>query len=118
MARFCLVPAGTSPWTNHLYEAFFAGCIPVVLSDALALPFPEEIAWPQVAIRWPEAAANASLIASRRPVERRGQDGDRGVPVVRAGRVGGVDDGAAHHGRDLRDALAERHSQQSEEPAR
>ena len=30
---FCLVPGGTSPWTNHLYESFFAGCIPVIISD-------------------------------------------------------------------------------------
>ncbi|CAE7874570.1 CNNM3, partial [Symbiodinium microadriaticum] len=30
-SHFCLVPAGTSPWTNHLYESFYAGCIPVIL---------------------------------------------------------------------------------------
>ncbi|CAE8585336.1 unnamed protein product, partial [Polarella glacialis] len=32
-SHFCLVPAGTSPWTNHLYESFHAGCVPVILSD-------------------------------------------------------------------------------------
>ena len=31
-SHFCLVPMGTSSWTNHLYESFFAGCIPVILS--------------------------------------------------------------------------------------
>merc|ERR1711963_782030 len=32
-SHFCLVPAGTSPWTNHLYESFYTGCVPVILSD-------------------------------------------------------------------------------------
>ena len=35
-AIFCLVPAGTSPWTNLLYESAYAGCIPVILSDSLS----------------------------------------------------------------------------------
>ena len=34
-SHFCLVPMGTSSWTNHLYEAFFAGCIPVILSTSM-----------------------------------------------------------------------------------
>ena len=38
-SRFCLVPGGTSPWTNHLYESFFAGCIPVILSDEYEVAF-------------------------------------------------------------------------------
>ena len=26
-------------WTIHLYEAFFFGCVPVILSDDLTVPF-------------------------------------------------------------------------------
>ncbi|KAF4677070.1 hypothetical protein FOL47_003521 [Perkinsus chesapeaki] len=53
-ARFCIAPAGTSPWTNHLYESFFAGCVPVILSDEFILPFTDFLDWSQFSIRWPE----------------------------------------------------------------
>ncbi|KAF4675458.1 hypothetical protein FOL46_001396 [Perkinsus olseni] len=53
-SRFCMAPAGTSPWTNHLYESFFAGCIPVILSDDFILPFTAFLNWSQLSIRWPE----------------------------------------------------------------
>ncbi|CAJ1392536.1 unnamed protein product [Effrenium voratum] len=54
-SHFCLVPAGTSPWTNHLYESFFAGCIPVILSDEYEVAFLEELPWEQFSIKWPES---------------------------------------------------------------
>eukprot|EP00928_Gymnodinium_smaydae_P096247 TRINITY_DN8458_c0_g1_i2.p1 TRINITY_DN8458_c0_g1~~TRINITY_DN8458_c0_g1_i2.p1 ORF type:complete len:552 (-),score=116.42 TRINITY_DN8458_c0_g1_i2:27-1682(-) len=54
-AHFCLIPGGTSPWTNHLYESFFCGCIPVILSDEYEVAFQHEIAWPSLSIKWPEA---------------------------------------------------------------
>lgn len=38
-AHFCLVPAGTSPWTNHLYESLYAGCVPVILSDEYSVAY-------------------------------------------------------------------------------
>merc|ERR1712187_671080 len=53
-SHFCLVPEGTSSWTNHLYTSFFAGCIPVILSDNFVLPFHGLIDWPSVSIRWPQ----------------------------------------------------------------
>ncbi|KAF4749216.1 hypothetical protein FOZ62_024275, partial [Perkinsus olseni] len=53
-SRFCIAPAGTSPWTNHLYESFFAGCVPVILSDDFILPFTAFLDWSQLSIRWPE----------------------------------------------------------------
>ena len=28
---------------NHLYESFFAGCIPLILSDRYVLPFQESL---------------------------------------------------------------------------
>ncbi|CAE8650975.1 unnamed protein product, partial [Polarella glacialis] len=53
-SHFCLIPEGTSSWTNHLYESFFAGCIPLILSDKFVLPFQELIDWPSLSIRWPQ----------------------------------------------------------------
>merc|ERR1719162_394020 len=44
---------GTSSWTNHLYEAFFAGCIPVILSDGFEVPYADVIDWPSLSIKWP-----------------------------------------------------------------
>eukprot|EP00929_Paragymnodinium_shiwhaense_P025379 TRINITY_DN15362_c0_g2_i2.p1 TRINITY_DN15362_c0_g2~~TRINITY_DN15362_c0_g2_i2.p1 ORF type:complete len:610 (+),score=114.02 TRINITY_DN15362_c0_g2_i2:149-1831(+) len=53
-SHFCLVPVGTSSWTNHLYTSFHAGCIPFILSDNFVLPFQNLIDWPSLSIRWPE----------------------------------------------------------------
>lgn len=52
-SHFCLVPMGTSSWTNHLYEAFFAGCIPVILSDNFGIPFRDAIPWQDISVKWP-----------------------------------------------------------------
>eukprot|EP00397_Hematodinium_sp_SG-2012_P032667 GEMP01034803.1.p1 GENE.GEMP01034803.1~~GEMP01034803.1.p1 ORF type:complete len:280 (+),score=53.09 GEMP01034803.1:579-1418(+) len=54
-SHYCLVPRGTSSWTNHLYEAFFAGCIPVIISDDFEVPFQEFLDWKKFSIKWPEA---------------------------------------------------------------
>lgn len=53
LSHFCLIPMGTSSWTNHLYEAFFAGCIPVILSDGFEVPYADLIDWPSLSIKWP-----------------------------------------------------------------
>lgn len=60
-SHFCLVPAGTSPWTNHLYESFYAGCIPVILSDEYEVAFRDELDWHLFSIKWPEAEVDDSL---------------------------------------------------------
>merc|ERR1712176_527393 len=52
-SHFCLVPMGTSAWTNHLYESFYAGCIPVIISDAFEVPFQDLLDWPSFSIKWP-----------------------------------------------------------------
>lgn len=74
-SHFCIVPEGTSSWTNHLYESFFAGCIPLILSDRFVLPFQDLIDWSQLSIRWPQESVNDQLyhyihelVHNRRPV--------------------------------------------------
>lgn len=53
MSRFCLIPAGLTAWTIHLYESFFFGCVPVILSDELTVPFQSEIDWRSLSIQVP-----------------------------------------------------------------
>lgn len=60
-SHFCLVPMGTSSWTNHLYEAFFAGCIPVILSDGFKVPFEDLLDWPSFSIKWPMTDVSLDL---------------------------------------------------------
>ncbi|CAD7946205.1 unnamed protein product [Amoebophrya sp. A120] len=60
-SHFCLVPAGTSPWTNHLYESFYSGCVPVILSDDYFVAFRHEIPWEKIAIKWPESLVDSRL---------------------------------------------------------
>lgn len=51
--HFCLVPKGLGFWTHRLYEVVFSGCIPVILSDEVELPFGDFIDWPAMTIKWP-----------------------------------------------------------------
>lgn len=52
-ARFCLVPKGKSAWSLRFYEALFANCIPVVLSDHWELPFEQFLDVTSFVIKWP-----------------------------------------------------------------
>jgi hypothetical protein len=52
-AKFCFVPKGKSAWSLRLYEALFAGCVPVVLSDHWELPFEEFLDLSKFIIKWP-----------------------------------------------------------------
>ena len=60
-AHFCLIPAGTSPWTNQLYESIHCGCIPVILSDEYEVAFQHLIDWKRLSIKWPEAEVGPEL---------------------------------------------------------
>eukprot|EP00746_Dinoflagellata_sp_MGD_P136192 gnl/MRDRNA2_/MRDRNA2_70167_c0_seq1.p1 gnl/MRDRNA2_/MRDRNA2_70167_c0~~gnl/MRDRNA2_/MRDRNA2_70167_c0_seq1.p1 ORF type:complete len:494 (+),score=53.39 gnl/MRDRNA2_/MRDRNA2_70167_c0_seq1:164-1645(+) len=60
-SHFCLVPMGTSSWTNHLYESFFAGCIPVILSDDFELPFEDLLNWNSISLKWPQRNVSMDL---------------------------------------------------------
>merc|ERR1711924_157016 len=53
-SHFCLVPRGSSAWTIHLYESFFFGCIPVLLSDDFEPPFADVVDWRGLSVKWGE----------------------------------------------------------------
>ncbi|CAE7661740.1 GUT1 [Symbiodinium pilosum] len=66
--HFCFAPKGLGFWSNRLYEAgdvsqlqppssctevMFAGCIPVILSDHIGLPFDDFLDWSSFSLKWP-----------------------------------------------------------------
>ncbi|CAE7249419.1 XGD1, partial [Symbiodinium necroappetens] len=68
LSRFCLIPAGLTAWTIHLYESFFFGCIPVLLSDEVSVPFQDEIDWPRLSFKVPSSIDMAELHTRLRSV--------------------------------------------------
>jgi len=44
-----------------LYEAFFAGCIPVILSDDFRLPFEDQLEWTLFSVKWPMSDVSLAL---------------------------------------------------------
>ncbi|XP_073394692.1 probable arabinosyltransferase ARAD1 isoform X1 [Physcomitrium patens] len=54
---FCLSPAGDTPSSARLFDAIVSGCIPVVVSDELELPFEGILDYRQVALFVPAARA-------------------------------------------------------------
>uniref|UniRef100_A0A7S2PM69 Exostosin GT47 domain-containing protein n=1 Tax=Zooxanthella nutricula TaxID=1333877 RepID=A0A7S2PM69_9DINO len=65
-AIFCPIPRGDSGCTKRFFGAILAGCIPVVLSDVLVLPFASVVDYRGAMLRIPEAqlmSPDFSLIA-------------------------------------------------------
>jgi len=60
--HFCFVPKGLGYWSNRLYEVMFAGCIPVILSDGISLPFDDLLDWTSFSLKWPMAEVSPWLI--------------------------------------------------------
>ncbi|CAK9011461.1 unnamed protein product [Durusdinium trenchii] len=52
-AKFCFVPKGKSAWSLRFFEALFANCVPVILSDFWELPFESFMDLPSFVIKWP-----------------------------------------------------------------
>lgn len=52
-SHFCLVPKGRGWWTVRLFEAFFIGCIPVLLSDHYVPPFADWLDWSRFTVSFP-----------------------------------------------------------------
>mmetsp|Transcript_106891 Transcript_106891/g.312504 ORF Transcript_106891/g.312504 Transcript_106891/m.312504 type:complete len:563 (-) Transcript_106891:57-1745(-) len=61
-ARFCFVPKGKSAWSLRFYEALFANCVPVVLSDFWELPFQDFLDLPSFVIKWPMESVGDELL--------------------------------------------------------
>merc|ERR1712118_64264 len=59
---FCLAPKGLGYWSNRLYEVIHAGCLPVIISDEVHLPFPDLIPWESFTVKWPTATADHRLL--------------------------------------------------------
>jgi hypothetical protein len=51
---FCLCPLGWAPWSPRIVESLQQGCIPVVISDNIILPFRDFIDWPAITVHVPE----------------------------------------------------------------
>ena len=61
-SRFCLVPRGDDPSTPHLVDAIAAGCIPIIISDFMELPFSRYINWGAFSLRVSEKAVKNSPV--------------------------------------------------------
>lgn len=59
--HFCLIPKGRGYWTVRLYEAFYSGCIPVLLSDGYAAPFEGWLDWSRFSLKWPMQRVTSGL---------------------------------------------------------
>ena len=59
-STFCLAPRGDTASSKRLYEALAAGCIPVIVSDTLELPFARQFDWTRLSVRVGEAEAAAA----------------------------------------------------------
>ena len=70
-AKFCFAPRGDTASAKRLYESIAAGCIPIIISDKLRLPYHRQIDWRSFSLRYTEAEVaadphkvlSASLIA-------------------------------------------------------
>ncbi|RYR42942.1 hypothetical protein HN873_026040 [Arachis hypogaea] len=48
---FCLCPLGWAPWSPRLVESVLLGCVPVIISDGIRLPFSSAVRWPDISVR-------------------------------------------------------------------
>eukprot|EP00929_Paragymnodinium_shiwhaense_P084282 TRINITY_DN45047_c0_g1_i1.p1 TRINITY_DN45047_c0_g1~~TRINITY_DN45047_c0_g1_i1.p1 ORF type:complete len:595 (-),score=87.37 TRINITY_DN45047_c0_g1_i1:22-1806(-) len=60
-SHFCLIPRGRGWWTVRLFEAFYAGCVPVLLSDDYDVPFGDFLDWSKFSLKWPMQQADDRL---------------------------------------------------------
>jgi hypothetical protein len=52
-SKFCLQLDGQAPWSPRLVEYMAAGCVPVIVSDALLPPFQRLLNWSTFSVRVP-----------------------------------------------------------------
>jgi len=70
-SRFCFVPRGKSGWSLRLFEAIFAGCVPVMLSDKWELPFEDFLDVTRFVIKWPMEQIDRNLLVYLRSLPLR-----------------------------------------------
>lgn len=46
LSRFCPVVSGDTPTTGRLFDAISCGCLPIIVSDDIQLPFPKTVPFP------------------------------------------------------------------------
>lgn len=80
LARFCLIPKGKSAWSLRLYEALWAGCVPVILSDDWVLPFSHAVGEGEFALRFPQ-----NFLGSHELVESLRSQTEQKISALRAG---------------------------------
>lgn len=65
-ASFCLVPRGDTPTSRRLFDAIMAGCIPVIVSSGIALPFETILNYSTFSVQLDEAKIDADGVYVRR----------------------------------------------------
>ncbi|CAK9075921.1 Probable glucuronosyltransferase Os01g0926400 (OsGT47D) [Durusdinium trenchii] len=60
---FCLVPRGRAAWSVRFFEALWAGCVPVLLSDHYQPSFDQLFDATQFVIKWPVSRIDESLVS-------------------------------------------------------
>lgn len=68
-SRFCPVASGDTPTTGRLFDAVSCGCVPIIVSDDIQLPFPETMPFP-TAVYGPRLLERV-LVADPDPVLRK-----------------------------------------------
>ena len=58
-AKFCFAPRGDTASAKRLYESIAAGCIPIIISDKLKLPYQRQMDWSLMSLRYTEQAVAA-----------------------------------------------------------
>lgn len=70
-SRMCLAPPGWELWSVRFYESLLLGCVPVILSDGLHLPFETLLDYSSMTIKVLEAdLARLPVLLNSVPRER------------------------------------------------